>query len=99
MSQSNFLNRKSIEILSRKEVSPIQKRYTKILEEREEKRKNLRQLMELEKMIRDPENIKPTFQPVISSGRPNKSKLTKAELEKFLLTNKIWQQRKEERIK
>ncbi len=99
MSHSNFLNRKSIEILSRKEVSPIQKRYTKILEEREEKRKNLRQLMEFEKMIRDPENIKPTFQPKISSGRPNKSKLTKAELDKFLMTNKIWLQRKEERIK
>jgi len=61
MNCSHFLNRKSIEILKTKEVTPIQLRYKKILEEREFKKEHLRSVMTFERLMKDPENIDPTF--------------------------------------
>jgi hypothetical protein len=61
MNCSHFLNRKSIEILKTKEVTPIQLRYKKILEERDIKREHLRSVMTFERLMKDPENINPTF--------------------------------------
>ncbi len=61
MNCSHFLNRKSIEILKTKEVTPIQLRYKKILEERDIKREHLRSVMTFERLMKDPESINPTF--------------------------------------
>jgi hypothetical protein len=63
MNCSNFLNRRSIEILRHKNISPLQHRYPKIIEEREIKTEKLRSIMTFERLMKDPENINPTFQP------------------------------------
>jgi hypothetical protein len=56
------LNRKSIELLKGKEnFTPIHKRYKKILEERANKREHLRTVMAFERILKDPENINPSF--------------------------------------
>jgi hypothetical protein len=63
MSSSSFLNRKSLELLRRRPVSPLHERYKDILWEREAKRMRLGHQMELERMLRYPENIDPPFHP------------------------------------
>jgi len=70
------VNRKSIEILGNSH-SPLLERYTNILRERETKRLKLKSLMEFEKMMRDPENINPTFHPIVNNRTPLKRKMTK----------------------
>jgi hypothetical protein len=61
MNCTHYLNRKSIELLKTKEVSPIHKRYKKVIEERENKKEHLRTVMTFERLMRDPEDINPTF--------------------------------------
>ena len=61
MNCTHFLNRKSIELLKTKEVSPIHKRYKKIIEERDNKREHLRTVMAYERIMKDPEDINPSF--------------------------------------
>ncbi len=99
MNCTQFLNRKSIELLKSKEVSPIHKRYKKILEDRLSKREHLRSVIVFERLMKDPEDINPSFQPNAKNGQNKKRKLSKAELKSFLVSNEIWLQRKQERIK
>lgn len=68
MNCTQYLNRKSIELLKSKEVSPIHKRYKKILEDRNSKREQLRTVMAMERLMKDPEDINPTFQPNSKNG-------------------------------
>ncbi len=49
--------------------------------------------------MKDPEDINPSFQPNAKNGQNKKRKLSKAELKSFLVSNEIWLQRKQERIK
>ena len=61
MNYTNYLNRRSIELLKTKELSPIHKRYKKIIEDRENKREHLRTVMTFERLMKDPEDINPSF--------------------------------------
>ena len=61
MNCTHYLNRKSIELLKTKELSPIHKRYKKIIEERDIKREHLRTVMTFERLMKDPEDINPAF--------------------------------------
>jgi hypothetical protein len=92
------MNRKSISLLKYREISPLQKRYKEILQDREANRMKLGHLMEFERMLKDPENIDPPFHPNSSQGSQQRRTLTKKELKRFLMSMELWDLRKNERV-